>query len=386
MNILIVPDSMKGSLSASQFCEISAQVFQKQWPAAKIRSLPMADGGEGTIDALLSNLDGERISIQVQDALGKIIWAEYAILKETQTAIIEMAQASGLPLIEPEKRNPFTASSYGTGELILDALDRGCQTFIIGLGGSATNDGGTGMLQALGVKFFDASQNELDGCGSALNQIASIDCTSLDERFQKCDIIIAGDVTNPLLGENGATFVFGPQKGAGSADLIELDKGMAHYANKSIECCAIDSSLISMPGAGAAGGMGFALMAFFNARMQSGFELISDRLKLNELFEHPDTRPDIILTGEGQFDRQSLQGKLVGRLLERAGKYKIPLIIVCGSVGNDLSMEELPENVSVFSFCDGPVSLAIAMENAENLLNHLLNNLSKVIAITFSES
>lgn len=384
MNILIAPDSLKGSLSALEFCQIVARKIQLRHANANLHLMPLADGGEGTIDAILANEAGKLITVSVQNALGQVIEAQYAILDEKQTAIIEMAQASGLPLIKASERNPMKASSFGSGELIKDALDHGCRRFIIGLGGSATNDGGIGMLQALGAKFFAAQQREIQPCGQSLNEIDVIDLSGFDSRLLACEVIIAGDVTNPLLGENGATYIFGPQKGADQSMLLELEAGMKHFAKKTLTACNISESLLAAPGAGAAGGIGFALMAYCQATMKSGFELIAEMADLDGVFANAATRPDLIITGEGHFDNQSLHGKLIGRLSERADKHDIPMLVICGGVGDDLDQKAISSNISAFSICQGPVSLEYAMENTASLLNKLMTNLVKIIFLSLN--
>lgn len=378
MKILIAPDSFKGSLTANQFCQITAQQINEAQSDVTVHQIPLADGGEGTIDAILSNTPGRLISKTVKNPLGKEISAQYAILNDSQTAVIEMARASGLPLLSSKDINPLLASSYGTGELIKAALEKGCQKFIIGLGGSATNDGGAGMLQALGAQFFDAKSQAISICGQNLKDIAKIDLTHFDCRIKDIDIIIAGDVTNPLFGKHGATYTFGPQKGANSQMLIELEAGMKHFAQKTIECLSTDNPLLKKlsetAGAGAAGGMGYALMAYGKATMQSGFELIADLANLDDIIDSVHTRPDLIITGEGRFDNQSLQGKLIGRLIQRSDKYQIPMLIICGSIGKEFDVDKLSKDISVFGLCSNSISQEYAMENSADLLKKMISN------------
>lgn len=384
MNILIAPDSLKGSLSAVEFCQIVAEQIRMHHPDAQLQLMPLADGGEGSIEAILANSNGSLITMTVNNALGQPVQAQYAILDEQRTAVIEMAQASGLPLIAAEQRNPLRASSFGTGELIMDALDRGCRRFIIGLGGSATNDGGTGMLQALGARFLDDNRRVIHASGQALRHVESIDLSDFDSRLEQCEIIIAGDVTNPLLGANGATYVFGPQKGADEAMLLELDAGMKNFAEKTLKDRGLSDEWLEQPGAGAAGGMGFALMAYCQATMKSGFELIAEMADLDGVFTTAETRPDLIITGEGRFDNQSLHGKLIGRLSERSKKHGIPMLVICGSIGDDIDRATLSQDMSCFSLCQGPVSLEYAMQNSATLLEKLMANLVKILFLTLS--
>ncbi len=394
MNILIAPDSFKGSLSAAEFCRIAATQIQAVRPDADLRLMPLADGGEGSIDAILTHVKGKLNTLAVHDALGKTIAAQYAVLETLpqdfnalsnsspsnsskasaaqlkQTAVIEMARACGLPLIATEKRNPMQASSFGTGELINDALNKGCRQLIIALGGSATNDGGTGMLQALGARFLDTDQQEIQACGETLININSIDLSNFDSRLKECDIIIAGDVTNPLLGTQGATMTFGAQKGADKVMLGKLEQGMSHFAR--LTSALMKNNYIHSPGAGAAGGMGFALLAYCHARMKSGFEIIAEMTDLDGMFKSTISRPELIITGEGRFDSQSLQGKLISRLSERADQYNIPIIVFCGQVGDDLKVHELSNNMRVFSICHESVSVHEAMNNTAVLLEKLI--------------
>ncbi len=381
MKILIAPDSLKGSLSAVEFCHIAAEQIQQVRPEAKIKLLPLADGGEGTIEAILANASGQIYSVNVENPVGRSVAASYAILSSNNTAVIEMAQASGLPLLKPDEQNPMKTSSYGTGELIRHALDQGCRRFIIGLGGSATNDGGSGMLQALGVRFFDEQQQLLKACGGSLNKINSVDRSDFDPRIEESEFIIAGDVMNPLCGELGATYIYGPQKGADKQMLVELESGIKNFANKTAVFVRAETNeeLSGVCGAGAAGGMGYALMAYCQATMKSGFELIAELARLDELLASNETRPDIIITAEGRFDNQSLQGKLVGRLSERVFQYNIPLIVICGSIGDDLDMKKISPYISAFSLCQAPMTLEYAVNNTAVLLEKLISNLSKVI-------
>jgi glycerate kinase len=232
MKILIVPDSFKGSLTAINFCSLVSHQIEQLMSDVKIISMPLADGGEGTIDSILANTQGQRYQVAVHDSLHRSHMAQYAILTQQHTAIIEMAQASGLPLLTSNEQNPLITSSYGTGELLLKALNQGCRKLIIGLGGSATNDGEMGLLSALGLRFFDQKGKLLNGCGKNLHKIAKIDDTYFDPRLNQSEIIIAGDVTNPLLGHHGATHIFAPQKGANETMVLELETGMAHFAQQ----------------------------------------------------------------------------------------------------------------------------------------------------------
>lgn len=370
MNILIAPDSFKGSLSALEFCQIATQVIKDEYAHADIIQLPMADGGEGTLDAILASVQGRLYSVAVQNPIRHTMIAHYAILAEQQTAVIEMAQASGLPLLTAKQRNPLLTSTYGTGELILEALNQGCKHFIITLGGSATNDGGTGMLEALGVQFFDAQGKKLRMCGQALQYIASINVDSFDTRLKNCDFIIAGDVNNPLLGGQGASVIFAPQKGADASMVAILESGMKNFVEQSQHLFDSAEYLSKYAGSGAAGGMGFALMTYCQASMQSGFEWLAKINHLDKRLKEINTRPDLIITGEGCFDQQSLQGKLVGCLCQRAEHYQIPIAIICGQQQSKLDDTLLNSNIHIYCLKDQQMSLEYSMNNVKKLLQH----------------
>ncbi len=398
MNILIAPDSFKGSLSALAFCQIAEQTIQSLCPDACIEALPMADGGEGTMEAFLAQTRGEKYAVQVHDPLGKLIIAQYAMIdtlhfrnayfsntsfsdasgKNNTIAIIEMACASGLPLIDKALQDPMKTSSFGTGELIKDALTQGCRQFIIGLGGSATNDGGMGMLQALGVIFYDKNQQPLQACGAALEAITDIDLSHIDSRCKQSEFIIAADVNNPLLGENGATFVYGKQKGADPKNLLILEQGMHNFVQQTQDLMSKqglkNAELIHLnKGAGAAGGLGFALMAYCQANMYSGFELIAQLAQLDTLLAGEHSRPDLIISGEGCFDRQSLQGKLIGRLVQRTQHYKIPLVVICGCYRFESDLSTISSDLEVVSLC------SLASCNDANHLEHCIKKTSVLI-------
>ncbi len=374
MNILIAPDSFKGSLTATQFCQIVNQQIQKLNPDTRVYQMPLADGGEGTIEAILSNVPGKLIPETVKNPLGKNIVAHYAVLDHSNTAVIEMAQASGLPLLTTDEVNPMRATSYGTGQLIQAALNKGCQQFIIGLGGSATNDAGAGMLQALGAQFMNEQGQVIDICGGNLKEIAHIDLSLFDKRLKEVEITIAGDVTNPLLGQQGATYTFGPQKGADSRMLIELETGVNHFANKTYEHLGLDVTLSDASGAGAAGGMGYSLMAYASANMKSGFDLIAKLADFDKLIDSKETMPDLIITGEGCFDEQSLQGKLIGQLNQYSEQHQIPILVICGVIGEKLDISQFSQNMTIQSLCNDTITQEYAIKNSLSLLENLISS------------
>ncbi|HBI11438.1 MAG TPA: glycerate 2-kinase [Franconibacter pulveris] len=278
MKIVIAPDSWKESLSAAEVAQAIEKGFREIFPHADYVRVPLADGGEGTVDAMVSATQGTTITTRVTGPLGQPVEASWGISGDGDTAFIEMAEASGLALVPPSQRNPLLTTSRGTGELILAALDRGVRHILIGIGGSATNDGGAGMVQALGAKLCEASGQEIGPGGASLAKLARIDLCALDSRLQECDIKVACDVTNPLTGEQGASFIFGPQKGADPQMVRQLDECLAHYAQ--VIRSELQRDVDAIPGVGAAGGMGAALIAFLNAELRSGIELVTEALHL----------------------------------------------------------------------------------------------------------
>ncbi|VDZ75118.1 glycerate kinase [Atlantibacter hermannii] len=293
MKIVIAPDSYKESLPAAEVAQAIEKGFREIFPDAQYVRVPVADGGEGTVDAMISATDGSKITTQVTGPMGERVNASWGMSGDNNTAFIEMAEASGLSLVPLEQRNPLITTSRGTGELILHALDHGARNIIIGIGGSATNDGGAGMVQALGAKLTDAAGNAIGNGGGSLIALNTIDISGLDPRLKECTIRVACDVTNPLVGEKGASRIFGPQKGATEAMIVELDRNLGHFADVIKKSLRVDVK--NVPGAGAAGGMGAALMAFLNAELRSGIEIVTEALNLEEHI-HDCT---LVVTGEG---------------------------------------------------------------------------------------
>ncbi|MCU7959187.1 MAG: glycerate kinase [gamma proteobacterium symbiont of Bathyaustriella thionipta] len=376
VRILLAPDSFKGSLSASRICESGTKILQQQLPDASILATPMADGGEGTLDALLAGSEGEKIQLRVSGPMGNRLRAHYARMADGETAVIEMAQASGLPLVVKSKRNPSIACSHGTGELIADALDKGARRIIVGIGGSASNDGGCGALHALGVKFLDADGQEFHPNGKTLHKIQAIDNRQLHAGVAESEFVLACDVNNPLLGEQGATQVYAGQKGADSKMLESLEKGMQHYAEKVAQFCKQDNS--QQAGTGAGGGLAFGLLNFCNARLHNGFDLIAQASGLLHHIEK--NKPDLIISGEGELDEQSLNGKLVGRIAALAKSQKIPLLVLSGNIA--LSQEQMASAgiSSARSIVSGPMPVSRAVKNAEPLLCDCLQDIGRWLA------
>ncbi|XKM13459.1 glycerate kinase [Orbaceae bacterium ac157xtp] len=328
MKIVIAPDSFKESLSASQIADTIKKGFSEIFPEAKYTLLPIADGGEGTVEAMVNALNGHIINTTITDPLGNKGTAFYGISGDNQRAIIEMAAASGLERVPLAKRDAKITTSYGTGELIKDALNQGPRKFIIGIGGSATNDGGAGMLQALGVKLLDKSGNQIGYGGQALADLVKIDISEIDPRIKESEFEVACDVTNPLTGENGASAIFGPQKGATEEDIKLLDKNLKHFAAIIKKDLNLDIEHIA--GTGAAGGMGAALLAFLNANLRPGIDIITETLKLEDLV----IEADLVITGEGRLDHQSINGKVPVGVAAIAKKHNKPVIAIVGSLGD----------------------------------------------------
>jgi glycerate 2-kinase len=363
MKIVIAPDSFKGNLTAKQVADALEIGIRRVIPDAEIVKIPMADGGEGTVQALVDATDGEIITAEVSDPLENRIKAEFGILGDLQkTAVIEMASASGLPLVPRDKRNPMLTTTYGTGELIRIALDKGCRKLIVGIGGSATVDGGAGMAQALGIRLLDKNGNEIAKGGGGLEHLDRIDIASLDPRITETTTIVACDVDNPLVGPRGAPEVFGPQKGATPEMVQILDKFLDRYADIIKRDLGID--IKNIPGAGAAGGLGAGLMAFLGAQLKSGIDIVIDASGLEKHLK--DT--DIVITGEGKIDRQTIYGKTPIGVARTAKKYGIPVIAFAGNIGSDSHVvydHGIDALVSIISY---PMTLDTAMERSKELL------------------
>lgn len=325
---ILAPDSFKESMTAEQACASMQRGILRAMPDAQCIHVPMADGGEGTVDALIAALAGERIACEVTGPLPhQQIKTYFGLVDGAKTAVIEMAKANGIDLLEPEQRNPLLTSTCGTGEMIMKALDLGVNKMILGLGGSVTNDGGAGMAQALGAKYFDAAGNSVAACGGSLNRIQKIDLSGLDARLKQTEIMIASDVNNPLCGANGASYVFGPQKGADAEMVNILDQNLSHFAD--IVETAIGASYQHMAGAGAAGGLGFGLLAFTGANIRSGVELVIEQCHLAEKI----ARADYVLTGEGKIDFQTQFGKTPYGVAKLAKQLNKPVIAFAGLLG-----------------------------------------------------
>lgn len=375
MKIVIAPDSYKESLSASEVAQAIEKGFREIFPEAEYVSVPVADGGEGTVDAMIAATQGTAYVARVTGPLGDNVDARWGISGDGQTAFIEMAAASGLALVPPASRNPLITTSRGTGELILHALDQGARNIIIGIGGSATNDGGAGMVQALGAKLCDANGTDIGNGGGSLMSLNSVDISGLDPRLAGCTIRVACDVTNPLLGDSGASRIFGPQKGASEACIVELDRNLAHYADVIKKSLHVDVK--NVPGAGAAGGMGAALMAFLNAELRSGIEIVTDALNLEEHI-HDCT---LVVTGEGRIDSQTIHGKVPAGVATVAKKYHKPVIGIAGSLTADVGVVHDHGIDAVFSVLTSICTLEEAFRNAFDNIYRASRNIAATLRV-----
>tara|TARA_R110002049_G_scaffold1537_4_gene11877 strand:+ start:33216 stop:34355 length:1140 start_codon:yes stop_codon:yes gene_type:complete len=375
IKILVAPDSFKESLSAIKVSNAITKGILNIIPDADVTQIPLSDGGEGLLDILINALGGKRISVIVKDPLNRNIQAEYGILNDNLTAIIEIAKASGLELLDDDERNPMLTSSFGTGQLIKDALDHGCKSIIIGIGGSATNDGGMGMVKALGGKFLDNKNEEVQEGGGLLDQICKIDLSKFDKRIGNCEIVVACDVTNPLTGQKGASFVYGEQKGGTPEQLKILDKNLKRYASIIRECIGIEVETIE--GAGAAGGIGAGLIAFFNAELKSGIDLIIETLEIDKLIKNA----DLVITGEGKIDKQTLNGKTILGIASVGKKYKVPVIAITGKMGNNIDEIYKLGITAIFSIVNKPMTLEEAINNVEYLIQSCAENIIRTIKI-----
>ncbi len=354
--ITVAVDSFKGSLSSREVADAFAQGWMSVLPECEVRKVCIADGGEGTVEALAETLGGEYVETEVADPLGRRICARYGIVDSGRTAVVEMSAASGLPLLAPEERNPLHTSTYGTGELIADALSRGCRKFLVGIGGSATNDGGMGMLRALGYRFLDAEGRELDGTGETLGVVAAIDDSGVMTAVREAEFIVACDVNNPLYGPQGAACVYAPQKGADEATVKLLDAGLRNYAE--VVERYNGAKVADMPGAGAAGGLGAGFVALLGARLERGIDMVLDAMNFAEII----SGSDLVITGEGRIDRQTVMGKAPSGVLQAASAQSIPTIAIGGAVA---WCEELAQSdfVAMLPIVSGPITLAEAMRH-----------------------
>ncbi|MBF0753602.1 glycerate kinase [Jeotgalicoccus halotolerans] len=363
MKVITGMDSFKGSLSSVGANQAVEKGIKQVFPESVVKSFAMADGGEGTVETLVDGMNGSLIEVSVTGPLGSSVDASYGLIKDENLAIIEVASACGLTLLSKDQLNPLITTTYGVGELINHAYYNGARKFIIGLGGSATNDGGVGMLQALGYEFRDSEGKEIHFGGGFLSQIHSIKQTAASRKFKDCEFRVACDVSNILYGEQGASYIFGPQKGANSEMLKVLDAGLVHYADLTQKEMNID--IANIEGGGAAGGLGAAFHGYLNGQLESGVELIMDVLGIEEELK----TADLIITGEGQLDAQTSMGKVPAGLAALAEKYTIPIIAVGGSLTEDAYNLNHHGIDAVFSIQRSPISVEAAMEHERTRIN-----------------
>jgi glycerate 2-kinase len=375
VKIVIAPDSYKGSMTAAEVAEAMARGVRRLFPDAELDLIPMADGGEGTVQALVDATGGRLIEASVTGPLGQPVTATFGMLGDGETAVIEMASASGLPLVAAGQRNPLLTTTYGTGELIRLALDQGARRLIIGIGGSATNDGGAGMAQALGVRFQDSEGRDLPPGGGALATLGRIDMSGLDPRLQGFDITVACDVDNPMTGERGAAAVFGPQKGATPDMVATLDANLHRLAE--VIRRDLGKDVEQVPGAGAAGGLGAGLLAFLGATLRRGVEIVVDAVGLTERC----AGAALCLTGEGGTDFQTVRGKTPMGVARAAKTHGVPVICLSGGLGRDYQQVHTVGIDAVCSIVPGPMALADAMARGPELVESATERALRLAAI-----
>lgn len=375
MRIVVAPDSYKGSISALGVAQAMERGVLRVFPDADVRKIPIADGGEGTVEALVAATGGQTQSIDVTGPLGERVSAFWGLLGDGRTAVIEMAAASGLPLVPADRRDPRLATSYGTGEIIRSVLDAGLRRIIIGLGGSATNDGGAGMARALGVRFLDNRGKDLPDSAAALPDLQRIDLSRLDPRLQETEITVACDVDNPLCGLRGASAVFGPQKGASPAVVAELDSALAHFAVRAREATGRD--VADLPGAGAAGGLGAGLMFFTAAKLKPGVDIVLDSVGFADVVKGA----AFVITGEGRTDFQTAFGKAPVGVAKVAKQFNVPVFCLSGGLG-DGADDVLAQGIdAVMSICDKPMTLADCMRASDSLIESATARLCRIVRV-----
>ena len=362
MRIVVAPDSFKECATAVEVADAIAAGIRRIVPDAEIVCVPMADGGEGTVAALVAATEGETVAVEVTDPMGDSVESVYGILGDGRTAVIEMAAASGLALVPPARRDPGIATTYGTGELMRHALDRGIDRIIVGIGGSATVDGGAGMAQALGYSLTDGNGVELERGGLALSRLAKIDCTGKHPALDACDVLVACDVANPLCGPKGASRVYGPQKGADPATVRELDAALHHFAEVVAE--QLGKSILDVPGSGAAGGLGGGLMAFAGAQLRPGVELVAEATGLAA----KTYRADLVITGEGTLDGQTAEGKTPLGVARIATAQGVPVVAIAGTLGEGYRQLYDHGIAAAFSIAPGPIERSAAFRQVRTLV------------------
>lgn len=377
MKVLVAPDSFKGSITANEASELIKKSILDIYSNFEVHTVPMADGGEGTMNVLINALNGKIHKVLVKNPLGKNIVGEYGTTPDNRTAIIEISSASGLDLLAKEELNPYLASTYGTGQLILDAIHKGISDFIICLGGSATNDGGIGILKALGFRFLDCNAKELNDEVLSLKRLNYIDTTNVDPKILNAKFRIACDVDSYFIGRNGASVVFGPQKGATPEMVEELNKSLSTFAN--VIQKQTGKSIHYLNGSGAAGGTAGGLSAFLNVNLESGINLVIDTLNIENLLKKHSF--DVILTGEGKLDVQTTAGKVVSGLANLSKKYDTPLIALTGKIEGDLSELFNSGLTAAFSIVNGPITVENSIKNSRELIKNQTQQIFHLLTI-----
>lgn len=374
MKAVVVIDSLKGSLSSMEAGNAIAEGIYRADAEAEVEVRPLADGGEGTVDALVQGMNGSLRKVRVTGPLGDKVDAAYGIIEEAKMAVIEMSAAAGITLVPDEKKNPLFTTTYGVGEMIRDAIEKGCRKFVVGIGGSATNDGGIGMLQALGYDFLNSKGNAVPYGAKGLEDLAEIRKEHVLPELAQCEFKVACDVTNPLCGPLGASAVYGPQKGATPEMVREMDQWLADYAKLAANCS--ERADAEHPGTGAAGGLGFAFLTFTNAVLESGIKIVLEETKLEQYIQDA----DIVITGEGRLDGQTAMGKAPVGVAKLAGKYKIPVLAFAGSVTKDARKCNEEGIHAFFPILRGITTLEDAMD-AENARRNLMETVEQVFRL-----
>ena len=374
MKFVLIPDSFKGTLSSEQICEIAKEKVEKHFPGAETACVPVADGGEGSVDAFITALGGSKVTVKVKNPYFEDTDSYYGLINEGKTAVIEMASCAGLPLVE-DRKDPRKTTTYGVGQLILAAAESGVEKIIVGLGGSSTNDGGCGAAAAVGVKFYDKDGKEFVPTGGTTADICKIDLSGKAEILNKVEIVTMCDIDNPMYGPTGASHIFGPQKGADEAMVLELDEGIKNLSRAITE--AIGKDISEVPGTGAAGAMGAGMIAFFGSRLQMGIQTVLDTVKFDEMISDA----DYIITGEGKLDSQSLRGKVVIGIAERAKKQNKNVIAVVGGA-DDAEIDKAYEMgvTAVFPINRLPQDFSISRHHSKENLAYTVDNVLRLIA------
>lgn len=369
---VIIPDSFKGTISSQRICELMSQIVERVFPGCELRAIPVADGGEGSVDAFLASVGGERVEAEITGPWFERRTAQYGLLNGGKTAVLEMAAAAGLPLVG-DRRDPSRTTTYGLGELLIHAAGRGAGRFILGLGGSATNDGGCGAAAAAGVRFYDRSGKSFIPTGCTLKDISHIDVSGLHPALREAEMTAMCDIDNPMYGKNGAAYVFGPQKGADAAMVSELDDGLRHLAGVILRDTGAD--VARLPGAGAAGAMGAGMAAFFGARLSPGIDIVLDTVGFDEAIANA----DVIFTGEGRLDSQSLRGKVVIGVARRASKQGKPVIAVVGGADYGAEASWDAGVTAVFPTSRLPQDFSVLKEHSEENLVFTFENILRML-------